>query len=168
MLSFSTLDNSYNQNIQQNKNTVPDAVPYRRQQQPINTNHHAYLMQPFIECYKNNIDRSAVNSRHTIDNQPVQRSIQTSEYFMNNFETLNNQDDVSDINKYLIRNPANTRRDNYEKTRNKDEQLFMSTQSGNLHSYVDNKPNATRVNKTSINSNYMPMRRTTAAPVDEI
>lgn len=167
MLSFSTLDKNYNDDNLKNINkSCPIAKPSRKQEQ-LNINHHAYLKQPFIHCYNNNIDRSSVNSRYIINENPVQRSIQTSEYFMNNFETLNNQQvETNDINKYLIRNPVNTRRDNYEKNRNKDEQLFMS--SGNLHSYVDNKPVNTRANKAEINSRYIPIPRNTAIPAEKI
>ena len=87
---------------------------------------------------------------------------------MNNFETLNNhQVETNDINKYLARNPVNTRRDLYEKSRNKDKQLFMATQAGNLHSYVDNKPVNTRANKAEINSSYVPIPRNTAIPADK-
>ena len=84
------------------------------------------------------------------------------------FDDLNHQNN-QEINKYLNRNPVNSRRDTIEKIRNEDKQDFMKTQGGLLSNFTDIKIENTRKDKNVINSsNYIPMPRTMAIPKEKI
>ena len=85
--------------------------------------------------------------------QPFQQSFQ-SDYFMNNFETLNHQQEK---NMFLDRNPVNSRRDMMEKSRNQDRKSFLDTQGGNLTNFTPIDYKNTREKKKYINtSSYIP------------
>ena len=64
----------------------------------------------------------------------VQRGIQGdpgNQYFFQNFETLNKiAENEEQINRFMDRNPVNTRRDEVEKERLADRKQFMSSQGG--------------------------------------
>ncbi len=70
----------------------------------------------------------------------VQSAIQGdpgSRYFFQNFETLNKiAENEEHINRFMDRNPVNTRRDEVEKERLADRKQFMSSQGGIMRSQV--------------------------------
>jgi hypothetical protein len=116
------------------------------------------------------IERSSISTRNNNTNsrKPVQTDIQTNYYSMN-YDTMNNII-ANDSNRYLTRNPVNTRRDNIEKERNNDKNDFMKVQGGMLSgNYTDNLYEPTRKSKNEINSSsYVPMARTLAIPRENI
>jgi hypothetical protein len=130
---------------------------------PINYNHECYTNSTF------DLERSSISTRNNVinDKRPVQHSFQNNYHTMT-FDQLNN-DSNQEINKFLTRNPVNSRRDNMEKSRNVDRQDFLKHQGGNLTNYADFSYENTRKEKTSINSNkYIPMPRTMAIPRESI
>ena len=128
-----------------------------------------------------NIERNSVSTRNNINTvkMPVQQNILNNKlgiingsfgdnYYTMNFENMNHNN-PQEINKFLLRNPVNTRRDDIEKSRKEDLQYFLQKQGGNLNNYADFKVENTRKNKTEINSsNYIPMPRTMAIPKENI
>jgi hypothetical protein len=136
-----------------------------------NNNNNNYNNNYNNNNYNNNFDieRSSVCTRNNNSNsrKPVQNDIQNN-YYSTNFESLNNID--NETNKYLTRNPVNTRRDNLEKERNNDKNDFLKIQGGMLNgNYADFKYETTRKGKNDINSSsYVPMPRTLAIPKEHI
>lgn len=119
----------------------------------------------------NNIDleRSSISTRNNnVDSKkPVQSSFQ-NDYYSMNYNTLNHTNE-QEINKYLNRNPVNTRRDDLEKIRNLDKQNFIKIQDGYMNNNIDFRIENTRKDKKNINSsNYIPMARTMAIPRENI
>jgi hypothetical protein len=115
------------------------------------------------------IERGSVCTRNNVINnrKPVQQDFQNN-YFTMNFDNLNN-DNNDEINKFLIRNPVNARRDDIEKVRNNDRQDFLKTQGGPITNFNDFRTSCSRKNKEEINtSNYIPMPRTMAIPKENI
>ena len=138
---------------------------------PIKNNHEHYMCDNnAIQMYQYDIERSSVSTRNNnidIKRPPVQQSFQNN-YYMMNFDNSNHQND-QEINKFINRNPVNTRRDNLEKSRNTDRQDFLKVQGGVLNNYNDFRCENTRKNKAEINSsNYVPMPKTMAIPKDII
>ncbi len=120
------------------------------------------------------IERSAMNTRNnSVDSRkPVQTGFQ-NDYFTMNYETLNNQyaQHDQDVNRYLTRNPVNTRRDDMEKIRNKDKQEFLKRQNGfaSPNNEINLGYENTRKNRNNINSSsYVPMARTMAIPRENV
>lgn len=77
-----------------------------------------------------------------------------SQYFFQNFETLNKiAENEEHINRFMDRNPVNTRRDEVEKERLADRKQFMSSQGGmmapttNVGALSEITPQQTRRNK---------------------
>ena len=147
---------------------------------PLNYNHEHYTIdQNAINIYNLDIERSSISTRNKMNNDnscnnsynnhnanPVQNSFQN-----NNFMNFSNNSDYQDneINKYLTRNPVNTRRDDIEKVRNNERQEFLKTQGGMLSNFNDFTYTNTRKNKPDINSfNYIPNARTMAIPKENI
>lgn len=95
----------------------------------------------------------------------------SSNYAFQNFETLNKiAEKEEEINRYMERNPVNTRRDEIEKERLSDKKNFMKNQGGTLNqnlNFNDLKPQNTRKNENqTIQTNYIPNGRTMALPKD--
>ena len=137
---------------------------------PINYNHEHYSVdQNALNMYNLDIERSSISTRNKMNNDntnPVQNSFQN-----NNFMNFSNNSDYQDneINKYLTRNPVNTRRDDIEKVRNNERQEFLKTQGGMLSNFNDLTYTNTRKNKPDINTfNYIPNSRTMAIPKENI
>jgi len=84
-------------------------------------------------------------------------------YRLQNFVSLNNCFDNSEINKFYDSKPIDTRRDHYEETRNSDEEKFMELQGGPMCNIMDNKGTTTRSKKQIVN-NYLPIGRNLAVP----
>lgn len=145
---------------------------------PISYNHEHYMIDNNI-LNNMDIERSSMSTRNynTNSRKPVQTEFQNN-YYTNNFETLNNNKLVNSAlifeqeplqNKYIDRNPTNTKRDQLEKIRNEDKQNFLKTQGGMLNNMPEMSFENTRKNKNSINSsNYVPMARTLAIPKENI
>jgi len=146
---------------------------------PISYNHEHYIMDNNMM----DIERSSMCTRNfNIDSKkPVQTNFQNN-YYTNNFETLNNNQLQNNAlifgqdneykqtggNKYVDRNPTNTKRDQLEKTRNEDKQSFLKTQGEGFNMQEMSFEN-TRKGKNNINSsNYVPMARTMAIPRQNI
>ncbi len=101
----------------------------------------------------------------------VQSNMQDNSYAFQNFETLNKiAEKEEEINRYMERNPVNTRRDEIEKSRLSDKKSFMNVQGGTMnqnHNFNDLKPEYTRKNENhGIQTNYIPNGRTMAIPRD--
>ena len=151
---------------------------------PILSNHEHYMCDNnALQLHHLDLERSSISTRNnTIDSKKsaVQQSFQNDYYTMNfdninhlNFNNNNYNDNDNynkqDPNKYLNRNPVNTRRDLLEKTRNTDRQDFMKKQGGVLSNFNDLRCENTRKDKVEINSsNYVPMARTMAIPKENI
>lgn len=135
---------------------------------PMQYNHENYICDNnALKMHHLDLERSSISTRNNVtDNKiPVQQSFQNN-YYTTNFETFNKEDD---INKYLTRNPVNSRRDELEKVRNTERQDFMKIQGGVLSNYNDIRCENTRKNKIDINSsNYIAMPRTMAIPKENI
>ena len=138
---------------------------------PIHYDHEHYTNSQSHSFHNSTFDleRSSISTRNgVIDNKkPVQQG------FQNNYHTMSfdqmNLDSNQEINKFLTRNPVNSRRDNMEKGRNEDRQEFLKKQGGTLTNYPDLPIQNTRKEKTIINSsNYIPMPRTMAIPRENI
>jgi hypothetical protein len=128
-----------------------------------NIDNNAMAMNQF------DIERGSVSTRNKAFNEqtPVQTNFQNN--FDNNlFSNIGNNQD-QEINKYLIRNPVNTRRDNIEKIRNNERQDFLKSQGGMLSDFNQLTFENTRKYKQELNSNsYIPMARTMAIPKENI
>ena len=149
---------------------------------PINNQHDHYMIDRNANNISNlDMERGMQNTRNIGRmkyNEPVQTQFQQSGgYFMNNFETLNNMnrgvpmfDNIdTTTNKFLERNPVNTRRDQMEKERNADKNKFMEVQGGVMNNFVDMNPQYTRKGRQNVNSSsYVPMARTLAIPKENI
>jgi hypothetical protein len=137
---------------------------------PLRYNHEHYTLDNNSLLNHNfDIERSSISSRNDCINtkKPVQNNFQNNYYTMT-FDDLNHQNN-QEINKFLSRNPVNTRRDTLEKVRNEDKQDFMKSQGGMLSNFIDIKVENTRKDKNIINSsNYIPMPRTMAIPKENI
>lgn len=135
---------------------------------PLQYNHENYMCDNnAINMHFLDIERSSISTRNNVidSKKPVQSGFQ-NDYYTMNFETLNREEEV---NKYLTRNPVNSRRDDMEKVRNSERQEFMKIQGGVLSNYNDIRYENTRKNKVDINSsNYIPMPRTMAIPRENI
>jgi hypothetical protein len=121
------------------------------------------------EFHMMDLERSSISTRNETNTikKPPQQSFQ-HDYYSANFETLNHHNH-QEINKFLTRNPVNSRRDELEKTRNNEKQDFLKCQGGNLSNFTDFKVESTRKSKNVINSsNYVPMPRTMAIPKENI
>lgn len=130
---------------------------------PLNYNHELYTNSTF------DLERSSISTRNNVidSKKPVQESFQNNYHTMT-FDNMNN-DSNQEINRYLNRNPVNTRRDIMEKSRNEDRQSFLKQQGGSLSNYADIPFENTRKVKSTINSsNYIPMPRTMAIPKENI
>ena len=137
---------------------------------PLRYNHEHYSLDNNSILSKNfDLERSSICSRNdsTNNKKPVQSNFQNNYYTMS-FDDLNHQNN-QEINKFLNRNPVDTRRDKLEKVRNEDKQEFLKCQGGILSNFVDIKVENTRKDKNIINSsNYIPMPRTMAIPKEKI
>jgi hypothetical protein len=142
---------------------------------PISNKHENYIFDKNANLfYQNNINNyfQPVNTRME-NNGPVQGTFQTENFqnsfqnnYMNNYETINSNQEV---NRFLERNPVNTRRDNMEKIRNADTNQFLTKQGGNLHNFTDFKIETTRKDRNMINTNtYIPMGKTMSIPKENL
>ena len=137
---------------------------------PISYNHDHYMVDNNATAMHHlDLERSSISTRNNVidSRKPVQQSFQNSYHTMS-FDNLNHQNE-QEINKFLTRNPVNTRRDDLEKNRNEASQDFMKKQGGNLTNFTDFKVENTRKYKGELNSsNYVPMPRTMAIPKENI
>jgi hypothetical protein len=137
---------------------------------PLRYNHEHYTLDNNSLLNSNfDIERSSISSRNEYINikKPVQSNFQNNYYTMT-FDDLNHQNN-QEVNKYLTRNPVNTKRDVLEKSRNEDKQDFLISQGGIMSNFKDIKIENTRKDKNIINSsNYIPMPRTMAIPKENI
>lgn len=147
---------------------------------PLSFQHDHYMVDRHANDLRNQqhqgnmIDRIQQNTRNIgkmKHNEPVQMGFQ-HDYFMTNFETLN---DIQNINRdpemlrFMDRNPTDVNRDQMEKTRLKDKKEFLNYQGGNLQNFVDLTPQYTRKERHNVNTNtYTPMARTLAIPKEKI
>jgi len=137
---------------------------------PLRYNHEHYTLDNNNALNQNfDLERSSISSRtDCINNKNQVQSNFQNNYYTMTFDDLNHQNN-QEINKYLNRNPVNSRRDALEKVRNEDRQDFMKSQGGILSNFVDLKIENTRKDKNTINSsNYIPMPRTMAIPKEKI
>lgn len=149
---------------------------------PIKSSYENYQM----DRYSNNInnqfepysrDNTPLNTRNIgkmkVNEKPIQQCFQ-QDYFMSNFETLNQMNRGVPMNSefnnhFLDRNPVNTRRDQEEKTRLNDTRMFKNQQGGMMNSYVDLNPQYSRREKNNIDTSiYVPMSRTLALPRENV
>ena len=122
--------------------------------------------------YDRNIDYESMGQRRR-STGVVQNNMQGNNYAFQNFETLNKiSEKEEEINRYMERNPVNTRRDEIEKSRLIDKKEFMNMQGGttnNNHNFNDLKGQNTRKNDNhSIQTNYIPNGRAMAIPREMI
>ncbi len=120
------------------------------------------------QSYDRNGDMNGMGQRRRTANV-VQNNMQNSSYAFQNFETLNKiAEKEEEINRYMDRNPVNTRRDEIEKSRLTDKKDFMNLQGGTMnqnHNFSDLKPQNTRKNENhGIQTNYIPNGRNMAIP----
>jgi hypothetical protein len=89
-------------------------------------------------------------------------------YAFQNFETLNKiAEKEEEINRYMDRNPVNTRRDEVTKERLLDKKKFMNTQGGVMNNFNDLTPQNTRSDsRSNVQTNYIPNGKTLAQPRD--
>ncbi len=145
---------------------------------PIKSNYENYQTDRYSEEINNQFEVPK-NTRNIgkmkADERPIQQCFQ-QDYFMSNFETLNQMnkgvpmfDNNEFSNHFMNRNPVNTRRDQEEKIRTKDNSMFKSYQGGPMNSFVDLNPQYTRKERNNINSSsYVPMPRTLALPRENV
>jgi polyisoprenoid-binding protein YceI len=117
------------------------------------------------------IERSAISTRN--NNNLIEKSNPVQNSFQNNYHTMqfDNQtnDNNQEVNKFLTRNPVNTKRDDLEKTRNLERQNFLKVQGGPLINFNDLRVENTRKGRNEINSSsYVPMPKTLAVPTNNI
>jgi hypothetical protein len=137
---------------------------------PINSNHDHYILDMNAQSFYD-IERSAMSTRNNSNliekNEPVQNSFQNNYHTMQ-FDNRTN-DNNEEVNKFLTRNPVNTKRDDIEKSRNVERQNFMKIQGGPLTSFNDLRVENTRKGRVEINSSsYVPMPKTMAIPTNNI
>ena len=123
-----------------NKNMKPITFPQMSSDsKPIKNKHESYMLDRNAELFYNYNQGNYLNPLNTrLDTKinPVQNNFQnqyTQNFFMSNFETINNN---QEINTFLDRNPVNTRRDQIEKTRNNARNEFLKKQGGNLNNFT--------------------------------
>jgi len=140
------------------------------QSRPLEKKHENYMLDRNAELFYNQNQgnyMSPMNTRAMDSNTqtPVQQSFQNN-YFMNNFETLNHQ---QERNMFLDRNPVNSRRDMMEKSRNQDRRNFLDVQGGNLTNFTPIDFQSTREKKKYIDtSSYIPNGVNMAIPKENI
>jgi len=159
---------NYNTNTNPNQNNKDFLRPVISNPSiPIFYNHECYINDKGNKLYNYDIERNTISSRNDKNYRPVQSTMQSNYQFFNNNNNINNQ--INNIENDL-RNPVNTRRDNIEKSRQKDTQQFMSVQGGVMNNFQDLRYVNTRENKNNdINtSSYTPMARTLAIPKENI
>lgn len=122
------------------------------------------------ETYDRNGDNNGMGQRRRCAGV-VQNQMQNNSYAFQNFETLNKiSEKEEEINRFMERNPVNTRRDEIEKSRLMDKKNFMNTQGGTMnsnHNFTDLKAQNTRKNENhSIQTNYIANGRNMAIPRD--
>lgn len=139
---------------------------------PINNKHEHYIFDRNAQIYFNQNQGNylnPVNTRMDSKIHPVQNNFQNEyaqNFYMSNFETINHQ---QEINTFLDRNPVNSRRDEVEKTRNKDRNDFLRMQGGNLNNFTSFNYESTRKKKNDIDiSGYIPNGKTMAIPKENI
>ena len=148
----------------------PISLPSHRPQL-ISNNHEHYDTMGLIEKFN---DLKLVNENE--NEIPVQsKSVSFNERCFSNFETMNNNVGVSDINKYRnqypmnARNPTSVQRDHLEKSRMRESTSFKEIQGGNIVMYNDNKPRSTRIEqKTRQQSNYVAIPMNGAVPMNQV
>ena len=171
----------FDNEINKRNNMKPITFPQMSSDsKPIKNNHDHYIFDRNAEIYYNQNQGNYLNPVSTrIDSRmdsrcnnkinPVQNNFQnqyTQNFYMSNFETINNQ---QEINTFLDRNPVNTRRDEVEKSRNKDRNDFLRMQGGNLNNFTSFQYENTRKKKNDIDiSGYIPNGRTMAIPKENI
>ncbi len=151
---------------------------------PIHSNYEGYMFEHnanyMYDANKNlglgiplnsntNFDRNGEIGQRKRCAGTVQQNIQgdpSNAYFFNNFETLNKiAEKEESINRFMDRNPVNTRRDEIEKERLIDKKQFMTSQGGVMSNFNDLTPQQTRSDKNkSFQNNYVPNGRTMAIP----
>lgn len=137
---------------------------------PINSKHDHYMLDMNAQSFYD-IERSSISTRNNSNliekNNPVQNSFQNNYHTMQ-FDNKTN-DNNQEVNKFLTRNPVNTKRDDIEKTRNLERQNFLKIQGGPLTNFNDFKVENTRKGRNEINSSsYVPMPKTMAIPTNNI
>lgn len=164
----------FDEEINKNKKNMDFTFPQiSNQSKPINNRHDNYIFDRNAEMFYNHNQGNylhPLNSRSNDSNvNPVQNNFQnqyTQNFFMSNFETINN---TQETNMFMDRNPSNTRRDEMEKTRNDDRKDFLRNQGGNLNNFTEFQYQSTRKKKDEINiSSYIPNSRTMAIPKENI
>lgn len=120
------------------------------------------------ENYDRNGDNNGMGQRRRCAGV-VQNQMQNNSYAFQNFETLNKiSEKEEEINRFMERNPVNTRRDEMEKSRLVDKKDFMNTQGGTMnksHNFNDLRAQNTRKKENqSIQTNYIPNGRAMAIP----
>ena len=138
---------------------------------PINSSHEHYMLDMNAQSFYD-IERSSMCTRNN-NNNLIEKPTPVQNAFQNNYHTMQfdiqANDNNQEVNKFLTRNPVNTKRDDLEKTRNQERQSFLKTQGGTLSNYNDFKVENTRKGRNEINSNnYIPMPRTMAIPTENI
>jgi hypothetical protein len=135
---------------------------------PISFDHEHYNIQNDISNIYD-LERNSICTRNsnTDTKKPVQHNFQNN-YYTTSFDNLNIENNL-EINKYLTRNPINSRRDDLEKIRKTEQQDFLKIQGGLMSDFNDIKIENTRKYKDSINSsNYIPAPRTLAIPRENV
>ena len=163
----------FDEEINKNKKNMDFKFPQiSHQSKPINNRHESYIFDRNAELFFNQNQGNYLNPQNTRSNaniNPVQDNFQnqyTQNFFMSNFETINNNQEQ---NSFMDRNPVNTRRDNMEKTRNNDRKDFLKTQGGNIINFTEFQYESTRKKKEDLNiSSYIPNSRTMALPKENI
>ena len=163
----------FDDEINKNKKNLDFNFPQiSNQSKPINNAHDNYIFDRNAEIFYNQNQGNylhPVNTRLNSNVNPVQNNFQnqyTQDFFMSNFETINNNQET---NMFMDRNPTNTRRDQMEKTRNSDRNDFLRNQGGNLNNFTEFQYQNTRKKKDEINiSSYIPNSRTMAIPKENI
>lgn len=138
---------------------------------PISTNHDNYMIDMNAQSFYD-IERSGMCTRNN-NNNLIDKNTPVQNAFQNNYHTMQfdnrTNDNNEEVNKYLTRNPVNTKRDDLEKIRNQEHQNFIKVQGGPLTNFGDFKVENTRKGRNDINSsNYIPMPRTMAIPKENI
>ena len=166
--------NNPNKNNPHNSNKIPEfTIPQiSNQSKPMNTTHDNYIFDRNSQLFYNNKMgnyHNPTNTRFNENVKPVQNDFQNQyaqNFMMSNFETINNGQEK---NLYIDRNPVITRRDQIEKTRNDDRNIFLKNQGGNLNNFTKFQYDSTRKEKNEINtSSYIPSAKTMAMPKENI
>jgi len=140
---------------------------------PIKKSHESYIFDRNAELFYNQNQGNYLNPVNTrnieCNTNPVQNNFQnqyTQNFFMSNFETINN---TQERNMFMDRNPVNTRRDEMEKIRNDDRKQFLNNQGGNLTNFTEFQYESTRKKREQMDiSSYIPNSRTMAIPKENI